>query len=174
MIILAFNTNGFEDYKHDLDIIHEDAVILEMTGFDLPVTFIVNGVNLFEIIRSQVVLTSDIETHSLEPITREIIYSELSLPILHFATTGLEAAQKVCKGETADLSLAETGSYLRFSPVGGRVEIYSDINKRTVMAELVELLNAFENFFITMQNALRNEVPQLLDHPYLGSWLKGK
>jgi hypothetical protein len=147
MITLTFNTNALENYKQDLDIIHEDAVILEMTGFDLPVTFIVNDVNLFEIVRRQVVLTSDVEKHSLEPITREIIYSELSLSILHFAMTGLEAAQKVCKGEVADLSLAETGSYLRFSRVENQVEIYSHINKRTVLAEPIELLNAFEIFF---------------------------
>ena len=170
MIVLTFNPNGLEDYKEDMDIIHVDAAVLEVTGFELPVMFCVNNVNLFEITKKQVVVNNSKNQFS-EPVIKNIISSWLSMPILNFAINGLEAVKKVYMGMSIDFVLPEVGSRLIFQSIGGKVEIYSGINQKTAITDSHELLWAFENFLVEVRDSLRREVPQLLLHPYWGSWL---
>ena len=98
MIVLTFNPNGLKDYKEDRDIIHVDAAVLGATGFELPVMFCVNNVNLFEITKKQVMVNNSKNQFS-EPVIKSIISSWLSLPILNFAINGLEAVKKGLYGD---------------------------------------------------------------------------
>jgi hypothetical protein len=172
MIELIFDKEGLKEYKNDRSIIEADATILGVTGFELPVMFLVNNVNLFEFTKNQMVLINNLENQSLEPIMRNAVSSWLTLPILNFALNGLEKVRKVYKGESLDLDLPEMGAFLRLRSMDNKIEIYSTINKKTVIVDSLELLRAFENFIAEVRFALRTEVPQLLEHPYWGPWLK--
>ena len=74
-------------------------------------------------------------------------------------------------GMSIDFVLPEVGSRLVFQSIGSKVEIYSGINQKTVTTDSHELLWAFEDFLVEVRDSLRREVPQLLLHPYWGSWL---
>lgn len=173
MIVLTFNAIGLEEYKDDTSINKTDAAVLEVTGFELPVMFLVNNINLFETTQEEVVMVSNIENQSLEPTMMSITSSWLSMPVLNFALNGLYAAEQVYQGKSIDFELAEIGSLLRFRSIDNQVEIYSGVNKKTAITDSLELLRAFENFHAQLRDALRNEVPQLLMHPYWASWFKG-
>lgn len=172
MIVLTFNPSSLEDFKNDISIIRDDAAVIFVTGFELPVMFQVNNINLFEIAQEQVVMVSNLENQSIEPTTKVVTSSWITMPILNFAINGMEAAEKINQGEAVNLELPETGVLLQFRVVSNKVEIYSGVNKKTVTTDSSELLTTFENFLAQVRDALRNKVPQLLDHPYWGSWLK--
>ena len=161
MVILTFQTSSLEEYKNDESNKQDDAAILEVTGFELPVMFLVNNTNLFEITREEVVLTYHEETRSFEPIIKSITSSWLSMPILNFALNGLEAVRQVYQGKSIDFGLPEIGSWLRFQVRDKEVEIYSEINEKTAIADSLELLQAFETFRGKVRDFLGTELPHL-------------
>jgi hypothetical protein len=172
IIVLTFNPDRLEDYKSDPGISQTDPTVLFVTGFELPVMFMVNGIDLFEITSKQTVMVSNTESHSLEPVMKSVTSSWLSLPILNFALHGLEAAKQVYRGKPINLELQEGGALLHFRAINNNVEIYSDLNKKTANGDPLELLKAFETFLDQIRYALRTEVPNLLEHPYWDEWLK--
>lgn len=172
MITLTFQRNSLDEYKTDEILTLEDAAILEATGFALPIMFLVNNVNLFEITQEKVVLVQNVETRSLESTVRIVTSTWLSMPILNFALHGLEAARQVYQRKPIDLILPEIGSRLCFQISDKEVEIYSSLNGKTAIADSLELLQAFENFRNEVRNFLGNELPQLKEYSFWDSWFE--
>jgi hypothetical protein len=172
MIVLTIDTSGLKDYKNDQSIIQADAAVLGVTGFELPVMLLVNNTNLFEITPKKDIVVNSMGNQSIESISTGANSSWLTLPVLNFALNGLEVVKKVYQGESIEFILPEVGSRLRFRSIDNMVEIYSGINKKTAITDSQELLQAFEDFLAEVKRALRDEVPQLLEHPYWGPWLK--
>jgi len=167
MICFTFDSTGLKEYRNDQSIIQEDIAVLEVTAFVLPVSFTLDGVDLFEIpiIGSP---ENEVEENNLSFRAKP---SWLPMPVLNLALNGMKAVQEVCRGETVDFVLPDVGSRLLFEPIGNEVKIYSGINRKSALTTSGELLQTFETFLNEVRRALRKGIPQLLKHPDLGIWL---
>ena len=98
----------------------------------------------------------------------------LPLPLLDVATTGLEAVKEAKQKERAVYSLPGSGSRLYFEVNGNEVSVYSQVNGRSARANYDKLLQAFNKFVLKVREVLKHEVPELMNHPYWGKWLKSE
>jgi len=170
MICFTFDPTGLKEYRNDQGIIQEDIAVLEVTAFVLPVSFTVDGVDLFEI----PIIGSPENEDEEKDLSYRAKSSWLPLPVLNLALNGMKAVQEVCRGKAVDFVLPDVGSRLLFEPIGNEVKIYSGINRRSALTTSGELLQAFEKFLDDVRTALRKEIPQLLKHPNLGTWLSNE
>jgi hypothetical protein len=172
MVILDFKVEKLAPYRDDFELSSVDPVILETTGLELPIMFVVNGVNLFETIEPQRIWVIDSNGKTVEQKQGDFHSSWLSLPIINFSVNGLEAIRRACKGEPVTYYLPNIGSALRFQLENGNLEIMSDFNRKSVQVKCDEILEAFEIFQVKIRKALLHDVPLLKENPYWKKWLE--
>jgi hypothetical protein len=173
MILIDFMPDTLAPQPGDPDILTIDRAVLEETGFEVPIRFSINDIDLFAMSNEQNVLIYDPIQKSLIQRRKLIKSPWLVMPLYNFATHGWVAVQKACKqNEISQIDLPEIGGYLLLRPNGKQVAVHSYLNKRTVTVGCEELLSAFSDFVVRVRGALNEEFPHLREIPSFQSWLQ--
>lgn len=153
------------------DLREVDEGVLLHTYFVLPVRFSVNDQELFELPpQDQTVMVGTLEGRLVLQETR-VTWAWLALPILHLAIVGLERVQEAGQGKASVYLLPGSGMRLHFQGHGSSVVIRSEVNGQTAETAYTELEDAFEKFAVAVRSVLKQQAPELIDHPQLGAWM---
>ena len=171
MTIIEFQLDE-ESLKQDLNHSPEktNPAALEQTYFMMPVRFCANRVELLG--QQNASQTKVFIPHPEHGLRETYIMNEPSrwcvLPLLGFATHGLQALSEI--GENAMRKVSIADGCLIISRRGQKIHMVSDANGRTVMTEYVEVWNAFEEFSEKVRQMLISRVPALQQHPSWRQW----
>jgi len=161
------------------DLRTADEGFMAATYFQMPVRFSVDNVELLELPinnhgQIHVFIYSPKES-TLIPTQQERQSSPwLPLPILDVAVVGLDTLRQALVEGVAIYPFIDYCWHLRFEVLGKDVLVYSKVNGRTARVSHEELLCAFNEFASKVRNVLRQEAPELNDHPYWGKWLRNE
>lgn len=127
------------------DAAHEDATVLQMSYFEMPVRLLVNGVELFG--------------------------SEPPLPLLDVAVVGLRAVRRAAAEGSAAYGIPNVGATLSLRRAGTLLEMTTTPKGTQASAPATEAVEAWEAFARRVRALLHERVPGLQEHPVWGPWL---
>jgi len=160
MIKLEFTIDE-EELADNLECspVDADADLLDLTYFQMPTRFIINGENLFYFYF--------VDGRKTDPIG-------LDMPLIGFAKDGCEYIKVLRQKESIQYNFIHSNGYILFRNISdNKVVIYFSDNKEERTVDYDELLHAFEEFSERVKSFLRKRVPELMEHPYWGEWVKG-
>jgi len=168
------------DFQLDEAILAEDLqhspegaspAALEETYFVMPVRFCINGVELLEQPgrekRNVFIAGHEQSAQRIELPSDEGCW--LPLPLVGFATRGLQALTQAKPGSGQRLYLAG-GGYLVLTRHGEQLSVESSINGKTSSTQFAEVLNAFRVFVEKVRQLLVSRVPAIQQHPSWKQW----
>lgn len=157
MIIFDFEIDE-DELREDLesDIPTTDLDLFVLTFFLMPVRLNINGVEFFQF-------------DNPKPWDCRI-----GTPILNIASNGLIAVKSLPSVRKVEYVFLEVGSILEMTMLPEN-NVSIDFNKKIhVVISYDELLTAFDRFAASVRKFLNERVPQMNQHPYWGSWLRGE
>lgn len=173
MVSIDFQiTNSVIDEYRNADVTELDSNLLLYNGFEMPVRFAVEEVELLEWpFNWQPIWTQTDD--GLVQVRKEIEPTPwLELPLLNLATVGLSAVRKLEHIRSTSYVLDETDERLRFEKEKDFAIVHSTYNERTGRTTYAELRQEFESFACRVRYDLGQQVPVLKDHPWWGEWFR--
>jgi hypothetical protein len=157
-----------EDMRHSPE--SATSAMLEETYFVMPVRLCVNGVELLEQPNREVKnLFVARMGHAPQRFASVTESCWLPLPLLGFATHGLQRLRQVKGGDEQKLYLSG-GGQLDFILNGERIAIKSSLNDRSSLAQLPEIVNAFQDFSESIRELLVHRIPSIQQHASWKQW----
>lgn len=96
-----------------------------------------------------------------------------AMPVLDFAVWGLKQVRLARRVGRGVYNFPETWVELRFELDGADLVVQETMHHRTGRAPYAEVLAAWERFEGEVLAYLKEEVPELHEHPFWGPWLAG-
>lgn len=130
--------------------------LIGVTLFIMPVRLQINGKELF----------------ALKKIKKDDPW--IGIPIVNLATEGLYRVEQIPVLKKVNYDLPEAIGVIEFLLLDkDSVRIIYKRNDIDEIVSYIDLLNAFKNFTSQVRTFLNERVPQLRDHPYWGTWVRG-
>jgi hypothetical protein len=147
----------------------ERLAVIQETYFVFPIRFQINGVEMFGIKKSRVIMFGERATRNLE--IKGLLNEDpwLPLPIIHLAFIGSDQLNKACTGEKVSYSLPGTGKQLIIFPMQNKLQILSTVNGVFGIAECQEIIDVFDDFRKKVVLFVNNRVPEMTKNQ---DWIK--